>query len=375
MKALCMKEDDARYWLALKFVPDVGNVACKNLVDAFGSPGSVFRASHAELSRVYPITGRTARRIKEFNDWDRVDRELSLADRHGVSIITAHDGSYPKNLRTIYDYPPLLYVRGSLSPDDILLAVVGSRLASTYGKFITERLCRDLALQGITIVSGMARGIDSAAHRGALAGRGRTIAVLGSGIDVIYPPENGKLYERIAAQGAVITEFPFATEPSGPNFPARNRIISGMSLGVVVAEATERSGSLITARCALDQGREVFAIPGSIDSPGSRGTHALIREGAKLCEDIADIVEEILPQIDVAPPMKEGRADEPETAGDPLTASESDLLDKIGSTPVHVDTLIAMTGSKTGDLLNILLTLELKGYIEQLPGKLFIRKE
>ena len=375
MKALCMKEDDARYCLALKFIPDVGNVACKNLIDAFGSPVNVFRASHAELSRVYPITERTARRIREFSDWSRVDRELSLADRQGVAIITAQDNVYPKNLRTIYDYPPLLYVRGSLSPDEIFLAVVGSRLASTYGKFITERLCRELALQGITIVSGMARGIDSAAHRGALAGKGRTIAVLGSGIDVIYPPENRKLYERIAAQGAVITELPFATEPAGPHFPARNRIISGMSLGVVVAEATERSGSLITARCALDQGREVFAIPGSIDSPGSRGTHALIREGAKLCEDISDIVEEILPQIDVAPSMKEGRASEAGTAGDPLTAPETTLLDKIGSTPLHVDRLIAMTGLKTGDLLNILLTLELKGYIEQLPGKLFIRKE
>lgn len=371
-----MKEDDAKYWLALKFVPDVGNVACKNLVNAFGTPGHVFQASIAELSGVHSITEKTARRIKGFDDWSRVDRELTLADRLGVSIVTAHDRLYPKNLLNIYDYPPVLYVRGSLSHDDIHIAVVGSRLASTYGKFITERLCRELALQGITIVSGMARGIDSAAHRGALSGKGRTIAVLGSGIDVIYPPENRSLYEKISASGAVITEFPFATEPSGPNFPSRNRIISGMSLGVVVAEANERSGSLITARCALDQGRDVFAIPGSIDSPGSKGTHALIREGAKLCENMSDILDEILPQIEHVPSAKESPGIDSHTdKGDTLSFSESSVLDKIGRTPVHIDRLIALTGVNAGTLLNILLTLELKGYIEQLPGKIFIRKE
>ncbi len=370
-----MKEDLLKYWLALKFLPEVGNVIFKNLIGAFGSPRSVFQASITALTGVHRVTERIALHIKEFNDWPTIDRELELAERYNISIITSSDRLYPKNLLNIYDYPPLLYVKGHLSEDDINIAVVGSRMASTYGKFITERLCRELAMKGITIVSGMARGIDSAAHRGALTGKGRTIAVLGSGIDVIYPPENRNLYEKIAASGAVITEFPFSTEPSGPNFPARNRIISGISLGVVVAEANEKSGSLITARSALDQGRDVFAIPGSIDSPGSTGTHKLIREGAKLCENIYDILEEILPQIDIAPSQNKDTAIDSGIDRDPLNSSESSVLDKIGKKPIHIDTLIPMTGLNAGNLLNILLTLELKGYIEQLPGKTFTIKE
>ncbi|MBE9546253.1 MAG: DNA-protecting protein DprA, partial [Proteobacteria bacterium] len=248
-----MNRDDLKYWLALKFVNGVGSVGFKNLIEAFGSPENVFNAPFNTLKVIPGIAQKTARKIKDFNDWQKVYRELELADKSNVSLITANSSIYPKNLLNIYDFPPLLYVRGTLVEKDINVAVVGSRMATTYGKFSTERLCREIAMHGITIVSGMARGIDSAAHRGALAGKGRTIAVLGCGIDVVYPPENRKLFEEISENGAVITEFPFTTPPDGPNFPARNRIISGASFGVVVVEANDKSGSLITARLALEQ--------------------------------------------------------------------------------------------------------------------------
>jgi DNA processing protein len=374
-------DDDLKYWLALKFVDGVGNIGFKNLIEAFGSPKNVFDATTVDaLKRIPGIGWKTALKIKQFKDWQRVDREIELTDRSGVSILTANSLLYPKNLLNIYDFPPLLYVKGTLIEEDINVAVVGSRMAGTYGKFTAERLSRELVLHGITIVSGMARGIDSAAHRGALAGKGRTIAVLGSGIDIVYPPENKKLSERISDNGAVITEFPFTTPPNGPNFPARNRIISGLSLGVVIVEAGNKSGSLITARLALEQGREVFAVPGSIDSPGSRGGHKLIRQGAKLIENINDILEEILPQVDnmpgtrdqgkilPAPPLQKG---EREGFPSDLDDTQSAVLNLISNKQMGVEAIIAETGFKAGDVLSALLTLEMQGHIEQLPGKIF----
>lgn len=370
-----MNRDDLKYWLALKFVDGVGNVGFKNLIEALGSPENVFNASLNTLKAIPGIHQKTALKIKEFKDWQRVDRELELTDKSNVSLITANNPLYPKNLLNIYDFPPLLYVRGTLTEEDINIAVVGSRIASTYGKFSTERLCREIALHGITIVSGMARGIDSAAHRGALAGKGRTIAVLGCGIDIVYPPENKKLVEEISENGAVITEFPFSTPPDGPNFPARNRIISGLSLGVIVVEASNKSGSLITAKLALEQGREVFAVPGSIDSPGSRGTHKLIRQGAKLIENIHDVLEEILPQVDKAGIRDQSSKLKAESKKGEIPSDLDDtqlaVLKSISGKPTDVDTIIAGTGFKANDVLNILLTLELMGHIEQLPGTMF----
>ena len=380
-------DDDLKYWLALKFVDGVGNIGFKNLIEVFGSPKNVFNAEAADtLKRVPGIGWKTALKIKKFNDWQRVDKEIEQTGRSNVSILTANNSLYPKNLLNIYDFPPLLYVKGTLIEEDINIAVVGSRMAGAYGKFTAERLSRELVLRGITIVSGLARGIDSAAHRGALAGKGRTIAVLGSGIDIVYPPENKKLLEKISDNGAVITEFPFTTPPNGPNFPARNRIISGLSLGVVIVEAGDKSGSLITARLALEQGREVFAVPGSIDSPGSKGGHKLIRQGAKLIENINDILEEILPQVDnksvvrkqesrhIAqgsgnipsdPPLKKGGL------ASELNDTEITVLKLISKKQMGVDAIIAATGFKAGDVLSTLLTLEMQGHIEQLPGKIF----
>lgn len=374
-------DDDLKYWLALKFVDGVGNIGFKNLIEAFGSPKNVFNAGAADTLKKIPGIGwKTARKIKEFKDWQRVDREIELTGRSNVSILTANNLLYPKNLLNIYDFPPLLYVKGTLIEEDINIAVVGSRMAGAYGKFTAERLSRELVLRGITVVSGLARGIDSAAHRGALAGKGRTIAVLGSGIDIVYPPENKKLFEKISDNGAVITEFPFTTPPNGPNFPARNRIISGLSLGVVIVEAGDKSGSLITARLALEQGREVFAVPGSIDSPGSRGGHKLIRQGAKLIENINDILEEMLPQVDNMP----GTRDQGKILPDPplkkggrggfpsdLDDTQSAILNLISQKQMDVDAIIAATRFKAGDVLSALLTLEMQGHIEQLPGKIF----
>jgi DNA processing protein len=380
-----MTDRDLRYWLALKFTEGVGNIGIRNLLSAFGTAAAVFRAAPGDLKSVQGINDRAEKNILSFRDWQRVDRELDRAAKQKVSIITAKDALYPRYLLNIYDHPALLYVRGTLRQDDVNIAVVGSRRASTYGKYTTERLSRELAFQGITVVSGLARGIDSAAHRGALMARGRSIAVLGSGIDVIYPPENRELYERLSAQGAVISEFSFETPPNAPNFPARNRIISGMSLGVVVVEAGDRSGSLITARLALEQGREVFAVPGSIDASGSRGTHKLIRQGAKLIEGVHDILEEITPQIDEAGRKrlaKEGPRSARRVKGEKREVTERSLdedhikvLKMLSAKPLDADSLIAATGLRAQDIMKILLSLELAGYVQQHPGRGFVRKD
>ena len=377
--------DELTTWIALTSVEGVGSVAFRNLLSVYGSPRRVFEAALPELEQAAGLNHKTARNIKEFRGWERARAELARAEREGVSIVTCRDPAYPERLRRIYDPPPLLYIKGRLDAAEIPVAVVGSRNASPYGRYVTERLCRELAQRGVTVVSGLARGIDTCAHRGALAGRGRTIAVMGCGIDVVYPPENRKLHGEIASSGAVVTEFPFGTEPDRPHFPARNRIISGLSLGVLIVEAGEKSGSLITARCALDQNREVFAVPGSIDLPGSRGVNRLLRQGAKLVENVEDILEEILPQIERPTAARPDATEEIPAraegapAGTPgleaLTDQESRLLRFVTETPQDADTLINRTGLAAAEALSLLLSLELKGYIRQLPGKRFILKE
>ncbi len=386
-----MNEETLKYWIALKAVEEVGCVGFRTLLAAFGSPESVFRASTATLQVIPGIGPKTAEHIRSFSGWEMAEREVARAGKLGVAVVTCQDPLYPGNLLNIYDHPPLLYVLGSFAPEEIGVAIVGSRLASAYGKYITEKLGRELAMQGITVVSGLARGIDSAAHRGALAGKGRTIAVLGCGLDIVYPPENEALAGEIASHGAIATEFPFGTPPNAPNFPARNRIISGISLGVVVVEAGEKSGSLITARIASEQGRSVFAVPGAIESAGSRGTNRLIKQGAKLIECVADILEEILPQAGMSKTLLEqpslistleampGEPDSPpasfHTKVKRLGETESRLLPFITQEPVNVDTLITASGLTPHEVQSSLLVLELGGIVRQLPGKLFLRKE
>ncbi|MEN6330713.1 MAG: DNA-processing protein DprA [Smithella sp.] len=370
-----MDYNKLKYWLALKSIAGIGNVCFPALIDHFGSLEAIFSASVAELQAVPAVTKKAATGIATFNNWDIINKNLYLTVNAGINIVTYQDELYPAKLLEIYDRPPFLFVKGNLRNDDINISIVGSRLASTYGKYTTEKISRELALRGITIVSGLARGIDSAAHRGTLTAQGRTIAVLGSGLDIIYPPENKKLFAAICEKGAVVSEFPPGTPPRACNFPARNRIISGMSYGVVVIEAGEKSGSLITARLALEQGREVFAVPGSIDSAGSRGTNKLIKQGAKLIENTDDILEEILPQLE--------RIKIPDTL--PISGKEvcmdkkinninsvdREIMVLLSNNRVHIDELINTTGLAPGDVLSSLMKLELNGIVQQHPGKFF----
>jgi DNA processing protein len=293
--------------------------------------------------------------------------------------IALADDRYPAWLRAIPDPPAVLYCDGRIEPRDRqAVAIVGARKATPYGLRITETLARELSGAGFTIVSGLARGIDAAAHRAALEAGGRTIAVLGCGLDVTYPPEHASLREEIAASGAVLTEFPAGTPPKPSHFPQRNRIISGLSLGVVVVEAAEDSGSLITARLALEQGREVFAVPGPLDAPLSRGPHGLIKQGAKLVETADDIIEELLPQIGntLTPTLSprgrgkgEGEFSEPKG----LTSEERMVYSLMSRDPLHLDDLTERSGLTPAGVAGILLALELKGVARQLPGQRYYR--
>ena len=290
-----------------------------------------------------------------------------------ISIALA-DERYPAWLRAITDPPAVLYCDGRIEPQDRqAVAIVGARRATPYGLQATETLARELSGAGFTIVSGLARGIDAAAHRAALDAGGRTIAVRGSGLDVTYPPEHARLREEIAGCGAVLTEFPTGTQPKPSHFPQRNRIISGLALGVVVVEAAEDSGSLITARRALEQGREVFAVPGSIDAPLSRGPHGLIKQGAKLVETVDDIVEELLPQLETAGVPKR-RPGLPKAEDLPnLSPDERLLLDQMSREPLHLDDLTERSGLTPAGVAGILLGLELKDVVRQLPGQRYYR--
>ena len=359
-------------WFALKSVPGIGNHLFKRLIECFNSPEKVFKASEKDLLGIAGITPRLIAEIKHHKTPDSVRRDLDLVMRKGYRIVTMSDTDYPPLLLRIPDPPPFLYVFGRLNNSFKNIAVVGSRNATEYGISTTRRLCRDLALLKMTIVSGMAIGIDSAAHQGALMGKGNTIAVLGSGLEIVYPAENQKLFHRIAENGAVISEFPLLAEPEPHNFPIRNRIISGISLGTVVVEATKRSGSLITARLAAEQNREVFAIPGSIHSFKSTGTHTLIKQGAKLVEHAQDIMDEIS-YIVGGPQEKEKIGSEFTESSSQLSSEESLVFESIGAYSIHIDDLARTLSMNPGKLSSILLQLELKGIVHQSPGKRFSR--
>ena len=361
-------------WLVLKSVPGIGNLLFRRLVEQFGTPESVLQANLKELSRVTGLTDRLAGNILNHPTPDWIEAELDLVARKGYQIVTFSDADYPALLREIPDPPPFLYVNGDISGIGHCIAMVGSRNATEYGIQNTLRLSRDLAVQGITVVSGMARGIDTAAHKGALACRGLTVAVLGSGLERIYPAENRKLFHDIAQHGAVISEFPLHAEPDAHNFPMRNRVISGMSLGTIIVEATRRSGSLITARLAAEQNREVFAVPGSISSFKSTGTHTLIKQGAKLVENARDVMEE-LPGVFHDPATAKGDQETHVHASDPaLSETEQEVYAALDVYPVHIDQLAMQTGIPAGKLSGILLNLELKGMVLHSPGSMFSRK-
>ncbi len=368
-------------WLALKSVPGIGNLLYKRLLEAFQHPEAVFKASRDELLAVDGITKKTATAVNHFQAGDTINQEIELAMNKGFRFVTMFDPEYPPLLYQIPDPPPYLYVYGRIPHPINSIAVVGSRNATGYGISTTKQLCRSLVSYGVTVTSGMALGIDTAAHQGAIDGNGQTIAVLGSGLGNIYPKENIPLFHIIAENGAVISEFPVMTDPEAHHFPQRNRIISGISLGTIVVEATRKSGSLITANLAADQGREVFAVPGSVNSFKSTGTHALLKQGAKLVEHARDVIEDLAPQMEITSDSEKDKQKHLTKQKrlnkklPPLDSEEASVFDSLGPYPVHIDDIIREMSFEPGKLLSLLLQLELKGIIIQLPGKLFAVNE
>lgn len=363
-------------WIVLKNAAGIGNLMFKRLMDRFGDPGRALAASKSELGAVDGMTAPMVAAVRAAREPEGARQEIALARENGCRIVTMDDPEYPVLLKEISDPPPWLYIRGSLQAFETSIAIVGSRNPTRYGLTMARRLSADLAEMGFSIISGMARGIDTAAHQGALSAGGRTAAVLGSGLCVIYPPENRKLYNDIANNGAVVSEFPMNAPPNPYHFPARNRIISGMTLGTVVVEAAKKSGSLITARLALEQDREVFAVPGNINSFKSAGTHRLLKEGAKLVERAADIAEEVVHFLKQGmPPTANDTATSDTIEGaekmNALTTDELKVYHALDPYPVHIDELGRRLGMATGLLSAILLNLELKGIVSQMPGKYF----
>ena len=364
------RRSDSKFsWLALKMIPNLGNISYKRLLDRFGDPANVFEAKLKDLIEVEGVRKETAKRIVS-KAWEgSPEDELMRLKDSGTRLMAIFDPSYPKYLREIHDPPPLLYLKGNDIPQSkTMVGVIGSRNPSHYGLKATEEICQGLAIRKIVVVSGMARGIDSAAHWGCLSGQGFTIAVLGSGIDVIYPESNSKLFNHIVEKGSVITEFPLGTPPEARNFPIRNRIISGLSKAVVVVEASRRSGSLITASLALEQGREVLAVPGSIESFKSTGTHFLIKQGAKLVENADDILQE----IGLNYPYSKEVDGSKKIALPPMEEDEKRIYDILGDYPTHIDQIVRQSKTEPATVANFLTTLELKGAIRQLPGKMFV---
>jgi DNA processing protein len=357
-------------WLALARVKGLGAVSFKKLATRFVDPTAAFSAALTELEQVEGLHRDAIDGIVAFSDWAEVDEEIERARDAGIAIVPFTNPNYPARLRTIADPPPFLYVKGNiLTDDDKAVAIVGSRSASEYGRRVARDLARGLVSLGFTVVSGMARGIDGSAHESALQAGGRTIAVLGSGVERAYPAEHETLYRRIGENGAVLSELPIGTRPLAFNFPARNRLISGLSLGVVVVEATEKSGSLITATLAVEQGREVFAVPGEVGSSRSRGAHRLIRQGAKLVESVDDIIEEIAPQL----LDRIGSATQRAPRVLPQNASDATrtIFALLQENTLQVDQVIERTGMSAAQVLETLLDLELQGLLRQLPGKIY----
>lgn len=368
------------YYVALSLVPGIGRIKYERLIKKFKKASDIFRASEFELGRVEGITKKNIVDLKSINHEEIISEQSKEANIAGARLISIEEKEYPANLRNIFNPPPYLFIKGEIKEQDsYAIAIVGARLSSSEGLIISEKLGKEIAYLGVTIVSGMASGIDSRAHIGALMAGGRTIAVLGCGIDIIYPAENMKLMEKIAKCGAVISEFPMGERPKKENFPVRNRIISGISIATVVVEAEAKSGSLITASFAADQGREVFAVPGNILSRKSAGTNQLIHEGAHLVRDTMDIIEalpsyyknEIIRNIRNVLDKKIEKSKDIEN----FDSGTLKILQLLENGPKTIDFLITMSGLSTGKVFSIMMDLEIKGYVKQMPGKLFIKEE
>lgn len=371
-------------WIALNMTPGVGPRAAARLLERFGSAEGVFGALRAELERLR-LRPEAVESIVLRDRHEAAAQELArVREMDGADVLVLDDGAYPPLLREIPDPPVTLYARGAWAEclSEPCVGVVGSRRASTYGQNVSSMLARELAARGVTIVSGLARGIDAAAHRGALEAGGRTVAVLGTGLDEVYPRDHRKLADEILARGgAVVTQFPLGTPPVAENFPYRNRIISGLSLGVVIVEASEKSGSLITARLAMEQNREVYAVPGNVTSKNSFGTNYLIKSaGAKLVQAWQDVVAEFPADIAAAilpPEAKNEGGEAPAQTRQPAALSESEgvVFKLLGADePLHIDALAEMSGLQVQALAGVLLSLEMRELVRQLPGKCFVRR-
>ena len=363
-------------WLRLRAIDGVGDLTIVRLVRAWRSPDAVLRASRDELiqSGCSPLLADAIRRGPDRSSSRSIEREIEAIEREHVEVRSVLDSRYPARLNMIADPPPLLYITGTLTEqDELAVAIVGARRATAAGRAVTEELSHDLAEAGMTVVSGLARGIDAAAHRGALAAGGRTIAVLGCGIDRTYPPEHERLRRQIEERGAIVSEVAMGVPPHSHHFPRRNRIISGLSLGVIVTEAAVGSGSLITARLAAEQGREVFAVPGFVKQDTSRGTNALLKEGAALIERAQDVIDALLPQLEPALRVRVQPSCEKKVSGDPLGKEEQLVYDALSYDPSTVDDVVAATRLSVSIVMGSLLSLELRQQVTQLPGQRYLR--
>ena len=352
-----MTKKELQYWVGFNIIPGIGRVKFSQLESYFGNLENAWKAGTGDLRKA-GLENNIVRSIETLRPQINLDAEMEKLEKSGVNAFSCHDAGYPARLKEIYDYPPLIYIKGELLPqDEWCIAVVGTRQATVYGRQVTEDIVEDLAASNITVVSGLARGIDTIAHRRTLEAGGRTAAIFACGLDTIYPRENAGLASRICEHGALISEYPLGTKPRPDYFPRRNRIMSGMSLGVLVIEADISSGAIITAHMALEQNREVFAVPGSILSPMSRGTNTLIQEGAKLVRNCTDILEELNLTVNVRQlEMKDVI---------PASDTESVLLQQLGPEPVHIDQICRNSGLPVSTVSSNLAIMELKGMVRQ----------
>lgn len=356
---------DIRYWIGLTLIPDIGPVMSRKLLAVMGSPENIFNAGIKDLLSVKGINREKAKDIKDFRLWDNIEKQIKVIDRKGIKVVGFNDPQYPEPLKEITDSPVVLYMRGDYQPDDRYgIAIVGSRKHTHYGEAVAHRISGELSSAGFTIISGMARGIDTISHKSALSSSGRTVAVFGSGPDICYPAENKGLMENIICSGCIISEFPVGTMPNRENFPRRNRLISALSLGVLVVEATADSGSLITANYALEQNKEVFALPGNITSDSSVGPNRLIKQGAKIVLDTEDIIEELAPVLRGFIKSKKKKSVD-------MSEEENRMCSILTGEPKHIDLLSRESGLPVHEILNMLLALELKGIVRQSNGKRF----
>jgi len=361
--------NEAVYLLSLQNKKGVGEVTLRKLIDIFGSAKSVFKADFKDLVNAGVVSNETAQAIKGFNKWDLYLNEYKKVEKSRYHYLTYNENIYPDNLKSIYNIPLLMQYYGDIKDTDrYAIAVVGSRNCDEYGRYVTESIVKQIVGKGITVVSGMARGIDTFAHRSAIKYGGRTVAVIGSGLDICYPPENKELSEMISQNGYVISEFPLGTKPESVNFPRRNRIISGLSLGVIVIQASIKSGALITAHYALEQNREVFAIPANINNKKSSGCNLLIKKGAKLVDNIEDIVSEIKQFQSLAGNKISGS---PGLDPSNLSGNEKIIVSSLKNKRLHMDELQIVSKLPSFEIFPVLLDMEMQGLIRVLPGNYY----